>query len=327
MTEQSSEPSTNQQPQATARKTSTKDAQANGSLRLTPSSMLTAAQSDQLIYAVRANENDGSSRPTLSISTDKSSLADTADAQKSSQGRRRSSQGTVHIDSSGRQRSFVLWFLIGDLGLRSGKPASAPQADGHDGTVGMADYGGLVAILVHAFGLVVFVTAHLVDLAYSTYERLSLILWFLRWIVYNLTGRTVLAQCVIEAYGFIQAEWALVAVEDHEEKGSKKKLDREGQRKPKGLTRWQVLRGILELYCLHSVTRERYLQEGAGLRKLDGWSRKSRHARAARHRRRMGQIALTLELIVQPQELHLERSRGVGRKLTSSVRSYMGTKL
>ncbi len=131
-------------------------------------------------------------------------------------------------------------------------------------------------------------TAHLVDLAYSTYERLSLILWFLRWIVYNLTGRTVLAQCVIEAYGFIQAEWALVAVEDHEEKGSKKKPDREGQRKPKGLTRWQALRGILELYCLHSVTRERYLQEGAGLRKLDGWSRKSKYDESSKATKMLG---------------------------------------
>ncbi|GAC72149.1 hypothetical protein PANT_6c00091 [Moesziomyces antarcticus T-34] len=246
---------------------------ANGvdTLRLTPSSMLIEAQS---IHSPNAQINAANAlAETLGTHQASNTNVEEQNAQECetesrSQRPTRSRQNTVHVDSAGRQRSFVLWFLIGDLGLRN-----RPSADKAGDSNVEADYGGVVAVLVHTVGLVVFVTAHLVDLAYSTYERVSLILWFLRWMVYNLAGRTVLAQCVVEAYGFIQVEWATVAMEDHEEKGSKKATDAEGHRKPKGLSRWQVLRGLLELYCLHSVTRERYLAEGAGLQKLEGWAR------------------------------------------------------
>ncbi|KAJ1022106.1 hypothetical protein NDA18_005340 [Ustilago nuda] len=251
-----------------------KRGKSNGSLRLTPSSMLIAAQSRHDFDTASGQRDAGDAEtPTSSGPKTARKISDgTIDPQK----QHRPSQSTTHVDSSGRTSSFILWFLIGDLGLRNRSPAISETIATSNGADAEADYGGLVAIVSHTFGLVVFILAHLVDLAYATYERVSLVLWFLRWMVYNLTGQTVLAQCVIEAYSFIQAEWATVAVEDHEEKGPKKKADSQGHRKPKGLSQWQVMRGLLELYCLHSVTRERYLAEGAGLQALEGWTRPSR---------------------------------------------------
>ncbi|KAJ1023498.1 hypothetical protein NDA16_003115 [Ustilago loliicola] len=257
-----------------------KTIKSNGELRLTPSSMLVAAQSRHDYDKVSSHGNT-SNRDT-STASNAAASNNVPDSAIDPQKQRRSSQGTIHVDASGRQRSFILWFLIGDLGLRNRSPDSADKNATSNGADAEADYGGLVAIVSHTVGLVVFVLAHLVDLAYATYERVSLVLWFLRWMVYNITGRTVLAQCVVEAYGFIQAEWATVAIEDHEEKGSKKKSDPQGRRKPKGLSRWQVLRGLLELYCLHSVTRERYLAEGAGLQELEGWRRPSKQDHESR---------------------------------------------
>ncbi|KAJ9480209.1 Lipase_3 domain-containing protein [Pseudozyma hubeiensis] len=251
----------------------TPDAQSRGPLRLTPSSMLVATQSTGPSVA-----SDGSFRKqtepsdphgaTLTVDDDDDQMARRARRKSfESVGRRPSAdQGAIHVDSAGRPRSFVLWFLIGDLGLRGTASSLAGGGKQSD-----PDHGGIAALFVHAFFFFIFVAAHVVDLAYSLYETASLLLWFLRWMLFNLTGRTVLAQCVVEAYGFIQAEWATVAIEDHEEKGSKKVFNRQGHRKPKGLSRWQVLRGLVELYCLHSVTRERYLEEGAGLKELEGW--------------------------------------------------------
>ncbi|SPO27109.1 uncharacterized protein UTRI_10570_B [Ustilago trichophora] len=261
-------------------KKSAKNSKDEGTLRLTPSSMLVAAQSmhDLSMQSSNGRSDSSEAQPTASTLNGISASDGDRRPRSASQSRRPSGQGAIHVDSSGRQRSFVLWFLIGDLGLRSSSSTLKTQGD-NTGKEAEADYGGIVAIFVHTFGLVVFVAAHLVDLAYSTYERVSLVLWFLRWMVYNLTGRTVLAQCIVEAYGFIQAEWATVAIEDHEEKGSKKSLDHDGHRKPKGLTRWQVMRGLVELYCLHSVTRERYLAEGAGLKQLNGWRKPSKQVR------------------------------------------------
>ena len=250
----------------------------NGALRLTPSSMLVAAQSQHAAsteqnLASQSNDSSGT-RPTTPRSSDHIASHNLTRRASMSQKRRASFHEAVHVDASGRQRSFVLWFLIGDLGLRNRSAARSSQAEDQLKAF-ETDYGGIAAIFVHTVGLLVFVAAHVVDLAYSTYEKVSLVLWFLRWMAYNLTGRTVLAQCIVEAYSFIQAEWATVAIEDHEERGSKRDLDHQGHQKPKGLTRWQVLRGLLELYCLHSVTRERYLSEGAGLRKLEGWRKPS----------------------------------------------------
>ncbi|EST04742.2 Lipase, class 3 [Kalmanozyma brasiliensis GHG001] len=241
------------------------EAQSRGALRHTPSSMLVATQSTQ-DAGIGVRSASSTDPRTHSPGDDGASHGE---QERSSGSRsRRPSASHIHVDPSGRQRSFVLWFLIGDLGLRSTGSSSDDKRP-------EADHGGVIALLVHAFAFFTFVTAHLVDLGYSIYERVSLVLWFLRWMVYNLAGRTVLAQCAIEAYSFIQAEWATVALEDHEEKGSKKKPDQQGDRKPRGLTRFQVLRGILELYCLHSVTRDRYVAEGAGLTRLDGWRRPS----------------------------------------------------
>ncbi|CDU26066.1 uncharacterized protein SPSC_06233 [Sporisorium scitamineum] len=273
-------------------------AQAKGPLRLTPSSMLIAAQlahaSAVEAGSEMAHDGDSKTHPAMSTPNDDITSHATRDRPFEPRSRRSSiRRSSIHADSSGRQRSFLLWFLIGDLGLRNRNSSASLSADGDVKSLEV-DHGGVVAVFVHTFAFLVFVAAHLVDLGYSMYERVSLILWFLRWMVYNLTGRTVLAQCVVEAYGFVQAEWATVALEDHEEKGSKKLLDRHGHRKPKGLSRWQVLRGLIELYCLHSVTRERYLAEGAGLKELDGWKRPAKQQRKAKTPKQRGSDRLDI---------------------------------
>ncbi|UZJ55019.1 hypothetical protein CBS101457_004339 [Exobasidium rhododendri] len=188
----------------------------------------------------------------------------------------------LHTDSNkGRTafagRSFVLWFLIGDLGLTT-RSTIAAKASGlplptETGAVSK-NYGVLLSFLAHLYGFTVFVLAHLVDLTYRVAEFLSMTFWFLRWMALNLTGQTVLAGCVIEAYRLVEREWQTVCMEDHEDeadtgnKKSKAKLA-----KKRGLTRWQVMKGMLELICLQDVTREQFFQEGAGLEELQGWKR------------------------------------------------------
>ncbi|EPQ32348.1 uncharacterized protein PFL1_00544 [Pseudozyma flocculosa PF-1] len=166
-----------------------------------------------------------------------------------------------------RQRSFLLWFLVGDLGLKDTRSAGSRQQE---------EVGGVAGLLVHIFGFTVFCLAHLVDLIWQMAEHVALAFWFARWLLMNLTGQTVLSRCVLEAYRLIQAEWATVAEEDHEARGSKKRHRVDAEAKARGLSRWQVARGLFELFCLQSVTRERYLQEGAGLVKLEAWSKHSR---------------------------------------------------
>jgi len=178
-------------------------------------------------------------------------------------------------------RSFLLWFLFGDLGLgtRSTIAAKAngsplpPRAKKYS-----RNYGALLGLAAHVYGFSVFILAHMVDLGYRIAEFLSMTFWFLRWVVLNLTGQTVLARCVIDAYGLVQKEWQTVSREDHEGKGVKstrRGVDvKDELQSYKGLSRWQVMKGMIELVCLQDVTRERYLEEGAGLEELQGWKSK-----------------------------------------------------
>ena len=114
----------------------------------------------------------------------------------------------------------------------------------------------------------VFIMAYVIDFAVEMYQFVASTLWFVRWIWMNMTGRTVLGRCAIDAYLLVQGEWAFVAKEDHEGR-----LER---RKPlgfrrRGLTTFQVIRSILELMCLQEVTRKRYERESGGLELLEGW--------------------------------------------------------
>ncbi|PWN45823.1 hypothetical protein IE81DRAFT_127292 [Ceraceosorus guamensis] len=185
-------------------------------------------------------------------------------------------------------RSWLLWFLIGDLGLgdRSSMSISKGSPERAEGTAAAADtmerFGGVPTLLGHCFDFIVYLLAHVIDLAYRIGEVLILAAWFLRWLFLNLTGQTVLSRCIVEAYKLIQAEWTTVAAEDHEAKGMKKSRrgsvvdvtgSADAQQQPKGLTRWQIVRGIVELVSLYTVTRQRYLEEGAGLVKLEGWQK------------------------------------------------------
>ena len=155
------------------------------------------------------------------------------------------------------RRSFLLWWLLGDLGLgiQHKLTTSSPTAPP----------------LTLALGFLTFCVAHLVEVLYEVAETASIAFWFVRWIFLNLTGQTVLSRCILEAYSLIQAEWTLVAQEDHEEKGQR----------GRGLTRIQVLRGFIELVCLHAVTREQWLREGAGLRLTQGWEKGARDGSGA----------------------------------------------
>lgn len=114
----------------------------------------------------------------------------------------------------------------------------------------------------------VFIMAYIIDFVVEMYNGVSNALWFIRWLWMNVTGRTVLGRYAIEAYILIQGEWAYVAKEDHEGRYERRKRLSLPRR---GLTTFQVLRGLIELICLQSVTRERYQRESGGLELLRGW--------------------------------------------------------
>ncbi|KDN39325.1 hypothetical protein K437DRAFT_276055 [Tilletiaria anomala UBC 951] len=179
----------------------------------------------------------------------------------------------------GYGRSFLLWFFIGDLGLGTWTSFAARALHPQHTPPATAQVGIILGIIGYAFGFVVFITAHFIDLAMQIWEQACLALWFLHWTALNLTGRTVLSRCIIEAYHLIVREWSLVVLEDHEmlvepvHAAARTWLSKIGRRQRRGLTQWQVLRSLFELYCIHDVTRERYHREGAGLEKLDGWRR------------------------------------------------------
>lgn len=175
------------------------------------------------------------------------------------------SKPNPHIQPPSK-RIFLLWFLIGDLGLKS--PGSSSAASEKSTTVRV-----ILELGAHFYGFGIFVMAHLVDLAYRIFEFLSMTFWFVRWMALNLTGQTVLARCIIEAYGLVQKEWQTVSLEDHEGRGAAP-----SKGTAQGLTRWQVIKGLIELACLQDVTRDRYMAEGAGLEEVQGWQSKKRHA-------------------------------------------------
>ncbi|WFD05431.1 hypothetical protein MVES1_000761 [Malassezia vespertilionis] len=125
---------------------------------------------------------------------------------------------------------------------------------------------------------VVFLLAHLLDVAIETYETLAEALWFLRWIWQNVTAQTVLGRCCYDAYKLIKAEWSYVALEDHEARSERRRpLPKLGWQSRRGLSVLQVLHGFLELVCLQSVTRERYQHESAELVKIEEWKSRVQH--------------------------------------------------
>lgn len=194
--------------------------------------------------------------------------------------------------SAARSRSFLLWFLFGDLGLvtRTAISAKASGSPAPSRTRMPPAYNALLSSVAHTYGFTIFLLAHLVDLGYRCYEALATTLWFLRWLFLNLAGQTVLSQCIADAFRIVRREWETVSKEDHENKGIKPKrsmttftdeaISKESQndrsRKTvvyRGLSKWQVIKSLIELMCLQDVTRERYLREGAGLKELTGWRR------------------------------------------------------
>ncbi|CAO1629053.1 unnamed protein product [Parajaminaea phylloscopi] len=179
------------------------------------------------------------------------------------------------------QRSFFLWWLFGDL-LQYRFQVAAASSESTQ-----ARWWLLVA--AHIFGFAHFCLLHLIDLAYELTDTFALAFWFIKWIMLNVTGQTILSRCVLEAYALIQAEWSLVAQEDHEDKvglpseGSSVEASRgpDGRHQRRGLTRIQVLRGFIELICLHAVTRSRWVDEGSGLKPLQGWRKEHQPRRRA----------------------------------------------
>lgn len=229
-------------------------------------------------------EHDGELTPSATkTSEDKSSVKKTVRVEDEGP-----SQGGRMKTQQNSKRSFLLWFLFGDLGLGSRSSIAAKAAGSPAPFVGKRysqPYVVVLSIAAHFYGFSVFLLAHLVDLGYRIVESLSMAFWFLRWMALNLTGQTVLARCAIDAYALVSREWESVAREDHERKG-KKGTSKDGVEddksiaKYRGLTKWQVLKGLIELICLQDVTRERYLEEGAGLEELRGWKKKHTKSRS-----------------------------------------------
>ncbi|KAK0526798.1 hypothetical protein OC834_004673 [Tilletia horrida] len=217
------------------------------------------------------------------------------------------------------QRSFFLWLLIGDLFLGTDPSIAAKAMDPSKTPPGTVEMGPIAGVLSHLIGFVVFTLAHVLDLATNAWENAMMAAWFLRWLFLNVTGQTVLSRCIYEVFQLVRDEWKTVALEDHEDRASRRKrrrrrgswsagaaagagedeggedededggddardesgsfFGRELRAEPKGLSKWQILRGLTELACLQAVTRERYLAEGAGLEKLRGWRKRRRSRR------------------------------------------------
>ncbi|WFC97664.1 hypothetical protein MYAM1_000383 [Malassezia yamatoensis] len=134
----------------------------------------------------------------------------------------------------------------------------------------------IISVVTFMPDFIIFFLAHSLDFLVISIDFLSQVLWFLRWLWLNISGRTVLGQCFYEAYKLFQSEWGHVAREDHEARGERNQL----QRIPilygrQGLSALQVVRGLVELACVQAVTRERYHREGAGLTRLKNWQRSS----------------------------------------------------
>ncbi|WFD19366.1 hypothetical protein MCAP1_001596 [Malassezia caprae] len=121
---------------------------------------------------------------------------------------------------------------------------------------------------------VVFVLAHIVDVLIEAYECASYLVWFVGWVWKNVTGQTILGRIVIDSYFMFQSEWEHVVREDHEGTGDpmRRLLGIPLFPRPRGLSTVQVLRGLLELACIQTVTRMQYEREGAGLARLS-WQR------------------------------------------------------
>ncbi|KAE8271983.1 hypothetical protein A4X09_0g341 [Tilletia walkeri] len=223
------------------------------------------------------------------------------------------------------ERSFFLWLLIGDLFLGTSPSIAAKAIDPSKTPPGTVEFGPIAGVISHLVGFIVFTLAHVLDLATNAWENTTRAIWFIRWLGLNLTGQTVLSRCIYEVFLLVRDEWNTVAEEDHEDRAGKRgKLSRgrsrrgswsgsaaagageedgeerdgfdlqpvdssgEGKKrgKPKGLSKWQIVRGLTELACLQAVTRERYLAEGAGLEKLRGWKKRRKGSkRSASHDR------------------------------------------
>ncbi|GAA5895604.1 lipase family protein [Sporobolomyces salmoneus] len=128
---------------------------------------------------------------------------------------------------------FVSWFLIGSFDDAS-----------------LNSLGGLVGCAVHLVGFTFFVLSHAVSLTASSVRTLRSFSIFFYWMTLNLCGRTEISQAVIAYWRTCRREWNRVC---SEEEGGK------------GLTAWSVVRGLVELSALHSMTRERWLMEELNL--------------------------------------------------------------
>ncbi|GAA5956903.1 hypothetical protein JCM3765_006636 [Sporobolomyces pararoseus] len=128
---------------------------------------------------------------------------------------------------------FAVWILIGSF--------DEPE---HDTSI--SSLGGIIGLFVHLVGFSFFVTAHTSSLAASSVFAFRSVIIFLYWLTLNLCGRTDLSRAVIAYWKSCRKEWDRVCVEE------------EGSR---GLTAWSVMRGLVELAALHSMTRDRWLAE------------------------------------------------------------------
>lgn len=113
-------------------------------------------------------------------------------------------------------------------------------------------------VVVHTFGLTIFIVAHALALVLQVWEQLYLASWFLRWIFANLRGKTALSRCVMEAHRLILKEWSSVVEEDHEASEHK-------QTPRRGLSTFNIVRGLLELSCIQDATWSRVLEHDEGL--------------------------------------------------------------
>ncbi|CAO1625880.1 unnamed protein product [Sympodiomycopsis kandeliae] len=255
------------------RQASTSSAKRRRGSRLTPANLFasdSSAETQRTVSNDKLNHgkpNKDENEDSYFVSTDTPQHLDADEGQHSGPIKADTNE-CDRLDSAVR-RSFLLWWFVGDLGLGARSTIENRASDPQNSPAIRLLWLACSEIL----SFLTFCLVHFVSVLHDTAHFLSVAFWFLRWVLLNLLGQTILSRCAIEAYRLIRAEWELVAAEDHEDRQSQTLGTRDSKKVRGGLSKWQVCRGILEIFCLQAVTRDRWMREGAGLNKLEGWQK------------------------------------------------------
>ncbi|GAA5864706.1 hypothetical protein JCM8547_008276 [Rhodosporidiobolus lusitaniae] len=136
----------------------------------------------------------------------------------------------------------LIYLLIGS----PSPPSSLSEPQALD--TSLSSLGGLLGLLVHLVGFAFFLVYHTLTLFAASYDAGRKAAVWVHWAGRNLTGRTEVSRSVREYWGKCRGEWERVCEEEGEGR----------------LGVWAVLRGLVELTALQSITHSRFLSDGPG---------------------------------------------------------------